>query len=470
MCDEGSEAAGFNAGWDGMASEMAAEHPPESVPPQKRASGAEIAPLVDAADAAILRRAERAVAEAKAEAEAREAREASEAEAREAREAWRRECAQKAKSAAQLLSVGVAITIVVLPIAYLSVGCGACENDAECDGLLGDCVCRGNHLGEHCQHSCGEFGEVSGSACICSGDRSGAFCDLGMILSSDFNDVTVGAVMYRGATQDLTWQLQHELCNDAGRATPGSAAHASGVIQGCFFSSIDDHVVAGECNGHANVTNGTRGGWSDQTFTYVSGTLGGGVGYMCAGGGCNARVRVEGTTAHGEVGNEEPATLRDGDAVFCSTCQATDDSCCGISCGAYGQCSGGVCSCKEGADFGWGVWLGPSVCGSGEVFCEEIDEEARPAPLGTVIIELVLFLFLLVFVGLGVVVGGGLFAIFALCVEESFDCLCQKCGISKPSCDVFGRLEVPLMVCMAAMVLCIMVACVVVSIRVIGCD
>eukprot|EP01043_Picozoa_sp_COSAG02_P029442 COSAG02_NODE_1832_length_10723_cov_13.708020_7_plen_444_part_00 len=442
MCDEGSEAAGFNAGWDGMASEMAAEHPPESVPPQKRASGAEIAPLVDAADAAILRRAERAVAEAEAE-----------AEAREAREAWRRECAQKAKSAAQLLSIGVAITImitiVVLPIAYLSVGCGACENDAECDGLLGECVCRGNHLGEHCEHSCGEFGEVSGSACICSGDRSGAFCDLGMMLSSDFNDATVGAVMYRGAPQDLTWQLQHELCNDAGKATPGSTAYASGVNQYCFFSSIDDHVVAGNC---------TRGGWSDQTFTYVSGTLGGGVGYMCAGGGCNARVRVEGTTAHGEVGNEEPATLRDGDAVFCSTCQATDDSCCGISCGAYGQCSGGVCSCKEGADFGWGVWLGPSACGSGdlEVFCEEIDEEARTGLLGTVIIELILFGFILMGILLGaggavVCVGGFLFILN--------DEICGQCLFSdsiKENCTVW-------------VVLCTMVACVVLSIWIVGC-
>ena len=61
-------------------------------------------------------------------------------------------------------------------------------------------------------------------------------------------------------------------------------------------------------------------GWYDQEFTHVSGTLGGGVGYMCAGNSiygddCADQVRVEGTTAAYHVGQ---VTLNSGDAVFCS--------------------------------------------------------------------------------------------------------------------------------------------------------
>ena len=58
--------------------------------------------------------------------------------------------------------------------------------------------------------------------------------------------------------------------------------------------------------------------WDDQEFTHVSGSLGGGVGYMCASSSssdCFYRVRVEGTTAAGHGGQ---ATLNSGDAVFCS--------------------------------------------------------------------------------------------------------------------------------------------------------
>ena len=60
-------------------------------------------------------------------------------------------------------------------------------------------------------------------------------------------------------------------------------------------------------------------GWKDQEFTHVSGTLGGGVGWMCAsspsGVDCGYQVRVRGTAAARHV---QPTTLNSGDAVFCS--------------------------------------------------------------------------------------------------------------------------------------------------------
>ena len=70
----------------------------------------------------------------------------------------------------------------------------------------------------------------------------------------------------------------------------------------------DNHVVSNRC------------GWWDQEFTHVSGTLGGGVGYMCAGtgsrGDCYYQVRVEGTAARSRWGGQ--VTLNSGDAVLCS--------------------------------------------------------------------------------------------------------------------------------------------------------
>ena len=55
--------------------------------------------------------------------------------------------------------------------------------------------------------------------------------------------------------------------------------------------------------------------WYGQEFTHVSGTLGGGVGYMCTWSGCHSQVRVEGTAAAQHVNQ---VTLNRGDAVFCS--------------------------------------------------------------------------------------------------------------------------------------------------------
>ena len=37
----------------------------------------------------------------------------------------------------------------------------------------------GNHIGEYCEDSCGDFGQVNrGGACVCSGNRTGTFCEL----------------------------------------------------------------------------------------------------------------------------------------------------------------------------------------------------------------------------------------------------------------------------------------------------
>ena len=64
--------------------------------------------------------------------------------------------------------------------------------------------------------------------------------------------------------------------------------------------------------------------WAGQEFTHVSGSLGGGVGYMCAGSGnwgdCGAQVRVEGTVAASgyPITQGRAPTLNSGDAVFCS--------------------------------------------------------------------------------------------------------------------------------------------------------
>lgn len=147
-----------------------------------------------------------------------------------------------------------------------------------------------------------------------------------MIMRSGYNGARVRAVEYTGEDTVLSWELQHSLCAAAGRATPGSDQSASrfdSILPStrssrehkfCAYSASDNHVVTDGCH------------WPLQAFTHVSGTLGGGLGYMCAGsygdasswfGGhdCDQQVRVEGTTAAGRGGQ---VGLNSGDAVFCS--------------------------------------------------------------------------------------------------------------------------------------------------------
>ena len=134
-------------------------------------------------------------------------------------------------------------------------------------------------------------------------------------MRSGYNGALVQAVEYTGEATTLSWELQHSLCAAAGRATPGSDLSGSGRYgdyqdKNCAYSASDNHVVADRCS------------WYGQEFAHVSGSLGGGVGYMCAGSDdfdCGRQVRVEGTTAAscwpdycGQV------TLNSGDAVFCS--------------------------------------------------------------------------------------------------------------------------------------------------------
>ena len=135
-------------------------------------------------------------------------------------------------------------------------------------------------------------------------------------MRSDYNGATVQAVEYTGEPTTLSWELQHSLCAAAGRATPGSdlSGHYSwsgGRIleredKVCAYSAADNHVVTDDC------------GWPSQEFTHVSGSLGGGVAYMCADStwrDCNGQVRVEGTVSNQNAGQ---VTLNSGDAVFCS--------------------------------------------------------------------------------------------------------------------------------------------------------
>ena len=138
-------------------------------------------------------------------------------------------------------------------------------------------------------------------------------------MRSGYNGATVQAVEYTGEATGLSWELQHSLCAAAGRATPGSdlsARFATGPTRSdgtyenqdksCAYSAADTHVVADDC------------AWYWQEFTHVSGTLGGGVGWMCAGwGGIDCR---------------EPS--------------------CDGGCSPHGTCVRGKCFCQHG-------WSGP---------------------------------------------------------------------------------------------------------------
>eukprot|EP01045_Picozoa_sp_COSAG04_P012969 COSAG04_NODE_896_length_9591_cov_4.392752_2_plen_167_part_00 len=121
-------------------------------------------------------------------------------------------------------------------------------------------------------------------------------------MRSSYNGATVLAVTYTGEATRLSWELQHSLCAAAGRATPGSDLSSSAVTSYCnsndctgwqdklcAYSPSDNHVVADDCV------------WAYQEFTHVSGTLGDGVGYMCAGyDSCEYQVWVVGTAADGQ--------------------------------------------------------------------------------------------------------------------------------------------------------------------------
>ena len=135
-------------------------------------------------------------------------------------------------------------------------------------------------------------------------------------MRSGYNNALVQAVAWTGPPTRLSWELQHRLCAAAGRATPGSSSTRSRDHQNkyCAYSPTDNHVVTDDCNWA-----GEREGYG-PTWTRVSGSLGGGVGYMCAHQHCNIAVRVEGTTAseHREYPSEIGPAFESGDAVFCS--------------------------------------------------------------------------------------------------------------------------------------------------------
>ena len=113
---------------------------------------------------------------------------------REARDAARARRKRVVKRTAKVMCFVATTTLLVLLSAYFNGGCGACENGAACEGLFGACACAGNHLGEYCEHSCGEYGQVNGSACVCSGNHTGKFCEItDMIMRSEYNNATVQA-------------------------------------------------------------------------------------------------------------------------------------------------------------------------------------------------------------------------------------------------------------------------------------
>ena len=145
----------------------------------------------------------------------------------------------------------------------------------------------------------------------------------GVVMSSTYAgaDGQVRSIEYTGPPTNLSWELQHSLCAAAGRATPGSDLTTDRTdfsdrqtelqTEFCAYSPTDNHVVADDC------------GWHTQDFTYVSGTLGGGVGYMCSSNSdCTTAVRIQG----GSEATADPSdyisgttiTLNSGDSVFCS--------------------------------------------------------------------------------------------------------------------------------------------------------
>ena len=167
--------------------------------PELRRRGSVVAPLegplrwaVDVGYGAVVHIERKAPPTPRSVAEAEAAKKAL--AAKEARERWWMKCKELTKVVAPL-GAACGLLVLLMLISYFN-GCGACENDAACNGLLfGDCVCTGNYLGEYCEESCGEFGQVVGSACVCSGNYTGTFCELDVGVGVDLDldaDADVG--------------------------------------------------------------------------------------------------------------------------------------------------------------------------------------------------------------------------------------------------------------------------------------
>ena len=128
---------------------------------------------------------------------------------------------------------------------------------------------------------------------------------------------------------ELSWTTQHELCNAVGRATPGSSATGSTddgrgyQDEHCAYSPSDNYVVTDQCQ------------WHRQEFTRVSGSLEGGVGYMCAGSTWKYRLWRTQKTDRGDITfrtfvrvtltatpHNAGVRLKNGDAVFCASSES----------------------------------------------------------------------------------------------------------------------------------------------------
>ena len=214
-------------------------------------------------------------------------------------------------------------------------------------GGVGDYSCPSGlepHTGvivsEQCADEICTEEEVERRNAECCYDSADTDYNSPMIMRSDnlAHNKMVEAVTYTGEPTLLTWDLQHNICNSAGKVTPGSSAIGRPTAtqsrrrlndKFCSYSSEDNWEVTDKCM------------WTSQSFTIESGHLpfrqDGRVahGYMCAGGfggsyynNCGTQVRVksgDGTHVseslrenyyiHPWVGD---VTLQNGDVVFCS--------------------------------------------------------------------------------------------------------------------------------------------------------
>ena len=241
----------------------------------------------------------------------------------------------------------------------------ACEADDNCDAIS-DRVCDGSdtqvtHTNAPRWNTCNSAIGYPGWGCLYAKPPTGeprpeipidvtGKWELGdMIMRSDYNGALVQAVKYTGEPRDLTWDLQHSICNAANKETPGSDLSGvdnfksiyceprsgpgppSGCLnKHCAYSSEDNYVVSDKC------------GWNNQIFTWVEGSLGQrpdrsvAQGFMCA--------RSMGEPMWGETWEENPEsgnclyhvgvqygrasslrspkngnrTIKTGDSVFCS--------------------------------------------------------------------------------------------------------------------------------------------------------